>query len=81
MGLRLGAGKNPGQQVGFGLPWGDYAVDQVTFVPAHSHDPVNLNHVPFVAAQDHYQVEEVHPDPPQEHHPEERVRVVRQQGC
>ena len=43
-------GENHGQQVGFGLPRGHYAVDQVTFAPAQGHYPVNLNHVPFVSA-------------------------------
>jgi len=55
-------------------------VDQVTFAPAQGHYPVNLNHVPFVGAQDHYQVEQVHPDLPQEHHPGEPVRAAWQQG-
>ena len=73
-------GEDPGQLVGFGLPWGHYAVDQVTVALAQGHYPVNLNHIPFVGAQDHYQVEQVHQDPPQEHHPGEPVRVVRQQG-
>jgi len=73
-------GESPGQQVGFGLPWGHYAVDQVTFAPAQGHYRVNLNHRPFVGAQDHYLVEQVHPDRPQEHHPGELVRVVQQQG-
>jgi len=73
-------GENRGQQVGFGLPRGHYAVDQVTFATAQGHYPVNLNHVLFVGAQDHYQVEQVHPDPPQEPHPGEPVRVIRQQG-
>ena len=48
-------GENRGQQVGFGLPRGHYAVDQVTFATAQGHYPVNLNHVLFVGAQDHYQ--------------------------
>jgi len=73
-------GENPGQQVGFGLPRGHYAVDQVTFAPVQGHYPVSLNHAPFVGAQDHYQVEQVHPEPPQEHHPGEPVRAVRQKG-
>jgi len=74
-------GESPGQQVCFGLPRGHYAVDQVKFAPAQGHYPVNLNHVPFVGTLDPDQVEQVHPDPPQEHHPGEPVRVVRQQGC
>jgi len=73
-------GENPGQQVGFGLLQGDSAVDQVTVAPAQGYYPVNLNHVPFVGAQDHYQVEQVYPDPLQGHHPGEPVRAVRQQG-
>jgi len=73
-------GESPGQVVGFGLPRGHYAVDQVTFTPAQGHYLVNLNHIPFVGAQDHYQVEQVHLYPPQEHHPGELVRVVLQQG-
>ena len=72
-------GGSPGQHVGFGLPRGHYAVDQVTFALAQGQYLVNLNHVPFVGAQDQYQVEQVYPDPPQEHHPGEPVRVVRQQ--
>ena len=55
-------GENTGQQVGFGLPQGHYAVDQLTFAPAQGYYPVNLNHVPFVGAQDHYKVEQVHAD-------------------
>ena len=74
------SGENPGQQVGFGLRQGNYAVDQVTFAPAQGHYPVNLNHVPLVGAQDHYLVEQVHPDPPLEHHPREAVRAVWQHG-
>ena len=73
-------GESPRQQVGFGLPRGQYAVDQVTFALVLCHYLVNLNHIAFVGAQDHYQVEEVHPDPPQEHHPGDPVRAVRQQG-
>jgi len=73
-------GENPRQQVGFGLARGHYAVDQVTFAPAQGHYPVNLNHLPFVGAQDDYQVEQIHPDPLQEHHLREPVQVVRQQG-
>jgi len=73
-------GESRGQQVAFGLPRGHYSVDQVTFAPAQGHYPVNLNHVPFVGAQDYYQVEQVHPDPPQEHHPGEPVGAVQQQG-
>jgi len=61
-------GENPREQVGFGLLRGHYGVDQVTFGPARGHYPVNGNHGPFVGAQDHYQVEQVNPDPPQEHH-------------
>jgi len=73
-------GENPGQQVGFGLPRGHCAVDPVTFAAAQGHYPVNLNHLPYVGAQDHYHVEQVHPDAPQEHHPGEPVRVVRRPG-
>jgi len=50
-------GKSPVQQVGFGQPQGDCALDQVTFARAQDAYLVNLNHVPFVGAQDHYQVE------------------------
>jgi len=73
-------GKNPGQQVGIALLRGHYAVDQVTFVPVQCHYPVNLNHIPFVGAQDHYQVEQVYRDPAQEPLPGVPVRAVRQQG-
>ena len=62
-------GESPGQQVGFRLPRAHYAVDKVTFALAQGHYPLNLNHVPFVGAQNHYQVEQVHASPPQEHHP------------
>jgi len=72
-------GESPGQQVGFGLPRGHYTVDQVTFALVQGHNLVNLNHVPFVGAQDQYQFEQVHPDPLQEHHPGEPVPVVRLQ--
>jgi len=74
-------GQNPGQHVGFGLPRGHYAVDEVTFAQTQGHYPVNLNHVPLLGAQDYYHVEQVDPDPPQEHHPGEPVRAVRQHGC
>ena len=73
-------GENPGQQVCFGLPRGYYAVDQVTFVLAQGHYLVNLNQVPFMGGQDHYQLEQVYPDPPPQHHLGEPVRPVRQQG-
>ena len=74
------SGVNPGQPVGFGLPPVHYAVDQVTFALAQGHYPVNLNHVSFVGVQDHYQVEQVHENPPQEHYLGEAVRAVWQQG-
>ena len=73
-------GENPGQQFGFGLPRGHYAVDQVTFVLAQGHYLVNLNQVPFMGGQDHYQLEQVYPDPPPQHHLGEPVRPVWQQG-
>jgi len=57
VGLRVGAGRNQGQQVGFGLQRGHYAVDQVTFAPAQGHYPVNPNHVLFVGTQDHSQIQ------------------------
>jgi len=88
-------GANPGQQIGFGLPRGDYAVDEVTWAPVEGHYPVhlnqvafvspqddyqvNLNHVPYVCEQDHYQVQQVQPDLAQEHHPGVAVSVVQQQ--
>ena len=78
MGLGWVPGESPGQEVGFGLPQGHYAVDQVTFAPAQCDYPVNLNHVPFVSAQAHYQVEQVYLDLPQEYHPGEPVRFVWQ---
>ena len=73
-------GEKAGQKVGFGPPRGHYEVDQVTFAPAQGHYLVNLNHIPFVSAQDHYEVEQLHPDPPQEHHQWEPVRAVRHLG-
>jgi len=73
-------GENARQQVGFGLPRRHYAVDQVTFGPVQRHYPVDMNHVPFVGTQDLYQVEQVHPDPPQEYDLGEPVRGVWQEG-
>ena len=59
MGRWSGAGEDPGPQVGLGLLWGYYSVNQLIFALVQGHYLVNLNVVLFVDSQDHCQVEQV----------------------